>query len=59
MEYAIKKYEDEKKQVEHMLREQNLMQKDMKLATVYLKNIRGIKRAMRKLNKNQIINRCL
>lgn len=49
MDYAIQLLEKEKKMLESIIREQNLMQKNMKQAACYMKNISELKQAVKVL----------
>ena len=58
MEFVIAILEKEIKTLESAIREQNLMMKDMRLATANLKNINDIKKAIKisKLQSRKMTN---
>lgn len=57
MEYVIQLLEKEKKIIETQVREEELMYKNKRQATLYLKNISAIKRALKVLRtKTRILN---
>ncbi|MCL7986643.1 hypothetical protein M8998_01690 [Sphingobacterium sp. lm-10] len=49
MEYVIQLLEREKKVLETSIRDQDMLRKDMRKATLHLKNINELKRALKVL----------
>ncbi len=56
MEYVITILETEKRGLEKQLHEQNLMHRNMKLATNYMRKVKDIKRAIKVLKNTLLKN---